>query len=64
MHLAKVVAGLENQESLHRRRDHDKARVKVIPVGHRMNAWLASLGSELAAHAETFKKYPPKNVGL
>ncbi|MFM8187421.1 MAG: arylsulfatase [Pirellula sp.] len=35
-----------------------------LPVGHRMNAWLASLGSELAAHAATFKKYPPKNVGL
>ncbi len=35
-----------------------------LPVGHRMNAWLASLGAELAAHAATFKKYPPKNVGL
>ncbi|MBM3967521.1 MAG: arylsulfatase [Planctomycetes bacterium] len=35
-----------------------------LAVGHRMNAWLASLGAELAAHAATFKKYPPKNVGL
>ncbi|MFM8405685.1 MAG: arylsulfatase [Pirellulaceae bacterium] len=35
-----------------------------LPVGHRMNAWLASLGAELAAHAATLKKYPPKNVGL
>ncbi len=34
------------------------------PVGHRMNAFLASMGSELKAHAATFKKYPPKNVGL
>ncbi len=35
-----------------------------LPVGHRMNAWLASLGAEMAAHAATFKKYPPKKVGL
>lgn len=35
-----------------------------LPVGHRMNAWLASLGAELGTHAATFKKYPPKNVGL
>lgn len=34
------------------------------PVGHRMNAWLASLGQEFKAHAATFKKYPPKDVGL
>jgi arylsulfatase A-like enzyme len=34
------------------------------PVGHRMNAWLASLAAELKAHAATFKKYPPKNIGL
>ncbi len=35
-----------------------------MPVGHRMNAWLASLGAEAKAHAATFKKYPPKNIGL
>jgi arylsulfatase A-like enzyme len=35
-----------------------------LPVGHRMNAWLASLGADMAAHAATFKKYPPKKVGL
>ena len=35
-----------------------------LPVGHRMNAWLASLGAEMAAHAATFKTYPPKKVGL
>lgn len=34
------------------------------PVGHRRNAWVASLGAEAKAHAATFKKYPPKNVGL
>ncbi len=34
------------------------------PVGHRMNAWLASMAAELKAHAATFKKYPPKNIGL
>ena len=35
-----------------------------LPVGHRMNAWLASLGGEMAAHAATFRKYPPKKIGL
>ena len=35
-----------------------------LPVGHRMNAWLASLAAEMGAHAATFKKYPPKKVGL
>jgi len=34
------------------------------PVGHRMNAWLASMAAELGAHAATFKKYPPKDIGL
>ncbi|MBR0742081.1 arylsulfatase [Bradyrhizobium liaoningense] len=34
------------------------------PVGHRMNAWLASMVAELKAEQETFKKYPPKEVGL
>ncbi len=34
------------------------------PVGHRMNAWLASMAAELKAHAATFKKYPPKDIGL
>jgi arylsulfatase len=29
-----------------------------------MNAWLASMAAELKAHAATFKKYPPKNIGL
>lgn len=34
------------------------------PVGHRMNAFLASMAAELKGHAATFRKYPPKNVGL
>jgi arylsulfatase A-like enzyme len=33
-------------------------------VGHRMNAWLASMGAEMRAHAATFRKYPPKDIGL
>lgn len=35
-----------------------------MPVGHRRNAWLATLGAKLKAHGATFKKYPPKNIGL
>jgi arylsulfatase len=34
------------------------------PVGHRMNAFLASMAAEMKAHAATFKKYPPKKIGL
>jgi arylsulfatase len=34
------------------------------PVGHRMNAWLASMAAELKGHAATFKKFPPKDIGL
>lgn len=34
------------------------------PVGHRMNAFLASMAAEMKGHAATFKKYPPKDVGL
>lgn len=34
------------------------------PVGHRMNAFLAPMAAELKAHAATFKKYPPKDIGL
>ena len=35
-----------------------------LRVGHRMNAWLASLGAELGTHAAKIEKYPPKNLGL
>lgn len=34
------------------------------PVGHRMNAFLASMAAEMKAHAATFKQYPPKKIGL
>ncbi len=34
------------------------------PVGHRMNAWTASLGAEMKAHAATFVQFPPKDLGL
>lgn len=34
------------------------------PVGHRMNAWLASMAAEMKAHAATFRKFPPKDIGL
>lgn len=35
-----------------------------IPVGHRMNAFLATMGAELKHHGATFKLFPPKNIGL
>jgi len=35
-----------------------------MPVGHRRNAWLATLGAQLKVHAATFKKFPPKDIGL
>lgn len=35
-----------------------------LPVGHRLNAWLASLVGEAKEHAATFKQFPPKNIGL
>jgi len=35
-----------------------------MPVGHRMNAWTAVMVAEAKAHAATFKKFPPKDIGL
>lgn len=35
-----------------------------IPVGHRRNAWLASVLGKLKGHAATMKKFPPKDIGL
>ena len=35
-----------------------------MPVGHRRNAWLATVTGKLKAHGATFKKYPPKDIGL
>lgn len=37
---------------------------EIMPVGHRRSAWLATLGAQLKKHGATFKKYPPKNIGL
>jgi arylsulfatase len=34
------------------------------PVGHRMNAFLASMAAEMKAHGATFRQYPPKDIGL
>lgn len=34
------------------------------PVGHRRNAWLATLASKLKRHGGTLKKFPPKDIGL
>ncbi|OOG73454.1 arylsulfatase [Sinorhizobium sp. A49] len=34
------------------------------PVGHRMNAFLASMAAEMKGHAATLRKYPPKDIGL
>ncbi|TWU10253.1 hypothetical protein Poly21_52240 [Allorhodopirellula heiligendammensis] len=35
-----------------------------MPVGHRLDPWLASVLGKLKSHGATFKKYPPKRVGL
>jgi arylsulfatase len=35
-----------------------------MTVGHRLDPWMASVAGKLKAHAATFKKYPPKQVGL
>ena len=37
---------------------------EAMTVGHRRNAWLATVTAKLKAHAATMKKYPPKNIGL
>jgi arylsulfatase len=33
-------------------------------VGHRMSAWLATMGAEMREHGATFVAFPPKNIGL
>jgi arylsulfatase A-like enzyme len=33
-------------------------------VGHRMSAWLATMGAEMREHGATFAAFPPKNIGL
>ncbi len=35
-----------------------------MPVGHRLNAWTAVMLAEAKAHLATFKKFPPKDIGL
>ena len=35
-----------------------------MPVGHRRNAWLAIVAGKLKTNGATFKKFPPKNIGL
>jgi arylsulfatase len=35
-----------------------------MTVGHRLDPWMATVVGKLKAHGATFKKYPPKNVGL
>jgi arylsulfatase A-like enzyme len=35
-----------------------------MTVGHRLDPWMATVTGKLRAHGATFKKYPPKNVGL
>lgn len=35
-----------------------------LTMGHRRNAWLATVLGEAKKHEMTFKKFPPKNVGL
>ena len=35
-----------------------------MPVGHRLDPWLATVLGKLKAHGATLKKYPPKDVGL
>jgi arylsulfatase len=37
---------------------------ETMPVGHRMNAWLATVTGKLKAHGATFKECPPKEIGL
>jgi arylsulfatase A-like enzyme len=38
--------------------------LEKMAVGHRRNAFLASVGAQAKSHLATFKKYPAKNVGL
>ncbi|MCA9238699.1 MAG: arylsulfatase [Planctomycetales bacterium] len=35
-----------------------------MTVGHRRDPWMATVVGKLKAHAATFQKYPPKNIGL
>ncbi|MCA9227493.1 MAG: sulfatase-like hydrolase/transferase, partial [Planctomycetales bacterium] len=35
-----------------------------MTVGHRLDPWMATVTGKLKAHGATFRKYPPKNIGL
>jgi len=35
-----------------------------MTVGHRLDPWMATVTGKLKAHGTTFKKYPPKDIGL
>ncbi|MCA9025575.1 MAG: arylsulfatase [Planctomycetaceae bacterium] len=35
-----------------------------MTVGHRLDPWMATVSGKLKAHGATFKRYPPKNIGL
>jgi arylsulfatase len=35
-----------------------------MTVGHRRDPWMATVAGKLKEHAASFKKFPPKNVGL
>jgi arylsulfatase A-like enzyme len=35
-----------------------------MTVGHRLDPWMATVSGKLKSHGATFKKYPPKNIGL
>ncbi|MFS1451725.1 sulfatase-like hydrolase/transferase [Vibrio lentus] len=35
-----------------------------MPVGHKLNPWLAFMAGEAKKHVGTFKVFPPKNIGL
>ena len=37
---------------------------EAMPVGHRRNAWLATVTAKLRSHGATFREYPPKQIGL
>ena len=35
-----------------------------MTVGHRLDPWMATVTGKLKTHGATFKKYPPKQIGL
>lgn len=35
-----------------------------MSVGHRLDPWMATVAGKLKSHGATFKRFPPKNIGL